>query len=111
MRILQYPIFCCLILFFTSCSDADQAGNDESQVKEIKLISDQAEKTMLLSALYEIGSYIPLETGDEVFVGEISKLMVVGDTIWILDNIVEQVLGFSDQGKLITVINQKGEGP
>ena len=111
MRILQYPIFCCLPLFFTSCSDSGQVDNDVSQVKEIKLVSDQADRTMPLSALYEIGSYIPLETGDEVFIGEISKLMVVHDTIWILDNIVEQVLGFSGEGKLITVINQKGEGP
>src|SRR5690606_19338565 len=60
--------------------------------------------------LYEIESYIPLETDDEVFIGEISKLMVVNDTIWILDNMVEQVMAFSGEGKLISVINQKGEG-
>ena len=111
MRTSHYFIFCCLPLFFTSCSDSGQVDNDVSQVKEIKLVSDQADRTMPLSALYEIESYIPLETGDEVFIGEISKLMVVHDTIWILDNIVEQVLGFSGEGKLITVINQKGEGP
>jgi len=94
-----------------SCSDSNQTRNDAPQVKEIKLKSDRADKTMLLSALYEIQSYIPLETGNEVFIGEISKLMVVHDTIWILDNMVEQVLAFTNTGKLITVINQKGEGP
>jgi hypothetical protein len=111
MRIFHYFNFCCLLLFLTSCSDPDQVENDVSQAKEIKLVSAKADKTMPLSALYEIESYIPLDTGDEVFIGEISKLMVVNDTIWVLDNIVEQVLGFSGEGKLITVINQKGEGP
>lgn len=111
MRILHYSLFCCLLLFLTSCSDSGQVDNDVSQVKEIKLISDQTDRTISLSALYEIESYIPLETGDEVFIGEISKLIVVHDTIWILDHIVEQVLGFSGEGKLITVINHKGEGP
>lgn len=75
------------------------------------LISDREDKTMPLSALYEIESYIPLETDDEVFIGEISKLMVVDDTIWILDNMLEQVLAFTSTGKLLTVIKQKGEGP
>ena len=112
MRNYYYFSFCCLLHFFlTSCSESSKTANDISPVKEIKLISSLTESTMPLSALYEIESYIPLDTGEEVFIGEIGKIMVVRDTIWILDPIVEQVLGFTADGKLVTVIAQKGEGP
>src|SRR5690606_733202 len=110
MRFLLYFNFCYLLIILTSCSESNQKRNDAPQIEEVMLISDREDKTMPLSALYEIESYIPLETDDEVFIGEISKLMVVNDTIWILDNMVEQVMAFSGEGKLISVINQKGEG-
>lgn len=94
-----------------SCYDTDQSEDGILDVKQIKLESETGDKTMPLSDLYDIESYIPLQTSDDMFVGEISKLMVVNDAIWILDNIVGQVLGFSEEGELMTVINQKGEGP
>ena len=115
MSILQsfYYFYITLIssLFFVSCSASNEVEDKLSEAKEIKLVSAKADKTMPLSELFEIEAYIPLETRDDVFIGEISQLIVANNTIWILDNMVEQVLGFSEEGKLITVINQKGEGP
>ena len=94
-----------------SCTGSEKKMGQLPDVKEISLVSANTNKTMPLSALYEIESYIPLDTGDSILIGEISKLMVKNDAFWILDKMSARILGFTDDGKLFTAIDRKGEGP
>lgn len=91
-----------------ACSGSDKIEIHSSDIREIQLVSANSNKTMPLSELFEIESYIPLETGDSTFIGEISRLLVLDDAIWIMDEISNQIMGFSDEGKLFTVIDEKG---
>lgn len=55
---------------------------------------------------------IKLETSDACLIGEISKVMMTGDRILILDRgITKRIFSFTRQGKFLKIIGKKGGGP
>ena len=54
---------------------------------------------------------IPLETTEESIIGEINKLEIVHDTLYILDEDQNMIFLFDKTGKYITRIDDVGRGP
>lgn len=107
-----YPFaFCVIWTINTSCADRKSTIEEPTNISEVSLKSENTNKTMPLSELYTIEQYIPLITGDSVFIGEISKLIIKNDNFWVLDRITSKIFGFSKEGKLFTLIDRVGEGP
>lgn len=107
-----YPFaFCVIWTINTSCADRKSTIEEPTNISEVNLKSENTNKTMPLSELYTIEQYIPLITGDSVFIGEISKLIIKNNNFWILDRITSKIFGFSKEGKLFTLIDREGEGP
>lgn len=92
-----------VLLFFTNCSDrnTDKLTIDFGDLKSVKsmdLISDY--------------SYVLLETSDNSLFGSISQIEVFDDKIYILDNRkTNSLYVFTMEGKYVTSIKSKGDGP
>ena len=60
---------------------------------------------------YPSVSYIPLETGKNFLISKISQLYVTVEDIFILDELQNQLMRFSAEGKFENMIGRKGKGP
>ena len=102
MRI--FYLLCLLFLCFCHYSKAQNSFYNISLEKEI----EKTEK----AGLKEIGSainYIPLETSDECLLKDIIKVAVTDSHIAVWD--WDKVLLFDNNGRFITEIGKKGQGP
>jgi hypothetical protein len=55
--------------------------------------------------------YIPLETTDSSLVGEIEKMIVWNDSLYIWDRMTESIFCFNSKGKFLFKIHKHGPGP
>lgn len=56
----------------------------------------------------ELSHYIPLETKQDVLIGNINKLQIINSNIYILDNTTQSVYIFDKNGKYINKISKQG---
>ena len=99
-----------LILVLAGC----QSGNKESgQTKELPVIDiskKYPEKTFILQDIADI-EYIPLETTDEVLLGEYSVIFHVSDKyILVYEKFRGDIFVFNRNGKAIASFNRTGQG-
>jgi hypothetical protein len=59
----------------------------------------------------EIEKVIPLESNTNAFIGNLSKGVIIGDTIFIQDNRNRVLKIFNDDGKFLSQVGSKGKGP
>ena len=64
-----------------------------------------------LEDIFDTLHYINLETADDFIVGEISKIDILKDTIYILDRKTKSIYTFTINGKKVRRIGQIGNGP
>lgn len=99
---------CCItiLIFFISC----QNKNIDKETCQINVETVLA-KNLLLSEFISDINYLPLESTNSIFIGNIKKVIFNSDNIFILDSEVNKILIFSNTGKFINQIIQTGRGP
>ena len=95
------------LLVLSSCGKSNSNSSDGVVTIEI---GSPDKKEVKLSSLVDSVSYIPLETKNDLLIGQLAKLVVSDDYIYILDEF-SSVFCFNRQGKFIRKIGNKGVGP
>ncbi len=103
MKRINY-IFILLVLTLASCGDKQQSDFDILSYKD---------RPIGYSDIIDTLSYrfIPLETTDASIIGEIGKVEIVDDKVFVLDNFSKNIYRFDLEGKFIGQIGGRGQGP
>lgn len=100
--VFDWLIFSCVM--FSACSLS--TISEETSLT----IDSTIEEELFLSKIYEDIKYMSLDR--EEVVGEISKLIITSNNIFVLDREIEQkVYCYDREGKLIMSIDEQGRGP
>lgn len=97
------------ILIIAGCKHHDQY-NDQVKVNNSTTVRIKYLESLSFLQVEDTSS-IPLETKNESLIGEISKIIFNGDSIYILDaRYSKKIFCFSDKGKFLFSFGQVGEG-
>ena len=95
-----------LVLFASSCGDANQKTSD---IPQIDVRTSYPEKEICLQDVADV-SYIPLDSKDDIlFRGHVRSFSDKG--IVILDDQNHALLFFNKHGKFLNAISRRGQGP
>lgn len=99
-----------LLSLFFSCTQSNNPINSPETIN-IDLESAQNEKGIVdFQSRFEI-RLISLETTSESLVGEIRRLIVSGNNIFVTDDTQNAIFHFDNKGKFIKKIDRHGRGP
>ena len=108
MRFFLLPI---LPVVFLSCHANDQSistGNCHGDCNQIKV---EISEELLFSDIVDSTYYVKLETNKNCLIGEVSKVIRYGDTLFVLDRMkAEALLAFHLNGKFLFKVGSKGRG-
>lgn len=107
MRSRIIPLFLFLMLFF-SCR---QKANKQDML-ETFVIEEFGEKELRIDEFFSGMSLLPLQLDTNQFIGKAKDVCIVGDTIFLLDEMTASIYTFDRKdGKCIAVICTRGNGP
>ena len=95
-----------VVIYCVSCST-----KDENHPETIQLSIDDFEDKVLFSDYFKLSEIIYLETSDKSLIGEIDKIMVIDNNIYILDGTTNSLLSFNREGDFLYKIDKQGKGP
>jgi hypothetical protein len=95
-----------ILLLLISCSDKRQVDLETQITVDYNSLSD-----VKLSGYVEDVSVVKLETTDDCIIGNIAKIQLYGDRIYILDNLSNVIYVFDKSGTFISCLNRRGIGP
>jgi hypothetical protein len=98
------------LLILGGCQQHKCKGIDDFSIN-IKVGSENYQKEIVYSSLFDSVKYVKLEMSNESLIGIIAKIRVAEDRIFILDQRLRTLLAFSDTGKFLWKINKIGNGP
>lgn len=101
--------FYLVIMLMIGCDASHTIKQGESHIT--LNISPQKDDSFLLSSFIDSIAFIKLETNEIEIVGNISKVQLFGDTIYILDRDRNAILLYNINGSYITKIQNVGRGP
>jgi hypothetical protein len=121
MKYIAQLLFCTLI--FIDCTNKGKIERERLELSNIPRMNSEAyslqeintkksEKidTDELLAMTKSIDYIQLDSDEPI--GEITKMIVTKENIYILDSFVsQQIFAFNKEGKLLFRIHNKGQGP
>lgn len=107
----KYTFYIIAILFvFQACSKPKPISRQGLKYVDIQV--DVYSERIISESQIKDNYIVKLETNDECLIGDIRKLSVENDRIFILDSDVSQKLFvFNKTGKYLFSIGQKGQGP
>lgn len=93
--------------------DLDIIPVDYSSVKKIVIPENYFLKELKLEGqkIIDTAWHVPLETTPKSLIGQILKIEIHGDKIFILEKTRSRLLVFSNKGKFLNQIGTKGRGP
>lgn len=117
--ISRFSILIVLLLMFSMCQNKKDnsssfiSGTSKSNgLIEINIDKIGKDTPILFSSVFKGFKLVPLETRTECLIGRISKLEIIGDTLYILDsNIAKSLFLFNREGGFIRKIGKIGKGP
>ncbi|MDD3437519.1 MAG: 6-bladed beta-propeller [Candidatus Gastranaerophilales bacterium] len=100
--------FLFVISFFCSCVNKERTKHrpDFSSVRKIDISADISKDE--IQGVIELDSYVPLS--NEALIGEIKRVIIYNDLLYILDN-EPKIVCFNMKGEVIFMIDCKGGGP
>ena len=100
-----------LIIIISSCSskESNEVANVGQHVIKIDDLTDVS--NLSFSKVVDSVFYLPLETSEEVLMGQIESLQVVDERIFVSDITSKSLFSFDMDGRLITKYSAVGEGP
>lgn len=102
---MKYIISFLILSCFFSCT-----GGKKQDISALHVV--EATGSVKITDLFEDFEYIPLETTDESFFGNINKLMVYNDQFYVLDRtITKKIYVFNSDGTFSHAIGTVGGGP
>lgn len=102
--LLKYLIF---LIVLTGCGDKKQQTSTEITIEMDKVIAIDCDSVTIKKL-----KYIPLEINSDVLIGQIDKMLVRNDRIFVADyHGSKSLFVFDMQGKFIFKINSFGRGP
>lgn len=110
MKAIIYTMIICYVIVSAGCKNK----KEEEVFKDYPTIKlDLSNEPVFIKPDSLLGEkvIIPLETTDESIIGEINKLEIVHDTLYILDDDQDMIFLFDKTGKYITRIADIGRGP
>ena len=84
---------------------------DETGKAVVVKIAQPTENEIKLSLIADSLVYIPLETQNDLLIGQITKLSVSDNYLYVLDEITSNVFCFTHDGKFVRKIGNRGVGP
>lgn len=84
---------------------------DETGKAVVVKIAQPTENEIKLSLIADSLVYIPLETQNDLLIGQITKLSVSDNYLCVLDEITSNVFCFTHDGKFVRKIGSRGVGP
>lgn len=106
-KVLELLILLFLIIL-TSCHPSSK--NNQNNGTSINL-SNPVHKTLNMSTFVSDIQYIPLETTDENFIGNVNQLLIADDKIIVVDQKTASIFFFDRKGKYLYKIANQGVGP
>lgn len=106
-RHIIYSVF--FVTFLLSCKHS--TTSKEEKGKEILFHQENLKTNWLFSELFDTVEFVPLETREACLIKKITKLQVIKDRIYVLDQGTHAVYVFNKQGKYLWKINSIGRGP
>ena len=107
-------LFVSLLLLSVSCSDRNTSGEGENSVTTIAVTDFETDYCRLSEYVEEV-SLIPLEFTDECILGEIDKVVLTEQNIFIMERETQStrlgVYMFDRSGKFVRRIGSRGQGP
>ena len=110
MKAIIYTMIICYVIVSAGCKNK----KEKEVLKDYPTIKlDLSNEPVFIKPDSLLGEkvIIPLETTDESIIGEINKLEIVHDTLYILDDDQDMIFLFDKTGKYITRIADIGRGP
>lgn len=99
-----------LLVFLGACSPTPQTNKDDS-ITTITIDEPAREDKIILSDYFKSAQVVPLETSVDCLLGEIKKVDVNDEFIFVLDNKKHGVYCFTKEGKYLYRIGSLGNGP
>jgi hypothetical protein len=104
------------LLLFISCHKKVQIREviiDNSLFKTIVINPDDIDRKDIakISEIADSTIYIPLETHDDILIGNMKKVLVWNNKFYIWDSMTETVFCFGQNGEFIHKISNRGGGP
>ena len=101
-------IWVVFVLIICACSSSQKGM--ESSVNTVSIDISNCEE-LDFRKFFDSVKYVPLETNEDVLIGEITKMYLTNEHIIIFDQKTMKIFLFGIDGKFIRNIGKKGEGP
>lgn len=99
------------IILFSSCQKHNYFQFESDDLKKNLIQIDvPEEKTDLSNKIHKI-DFIPLESNTDFIIGNISKIIVYDQFIFVYDKITKSALCFNNQGNFLNKFSKEGRGP
>lgn len=97
----------CIILF-TCCKNA-QVGNSVNDLRTLTF--KEAAGALEDTAFFKSKVILPLETNDLALIGQIGRIYMANDTLFVLDKNFQSIIIYNKDGKYVNSIRNVGAGP
>ena len=103
-----FSYFLLFLFMFSSCE-----RNKKGVLEEAVVINTafNAPNEIKLSSLVDSITYIPLETKDDLLIGQVTKMIVSDKFIYVFDEMSSSLYCFNLSGKFVRKIGNRGVGP
>lgn len=99
-----------ILILISGCSSGDKRDKQTAQ-NVITLSDSEIDKQYKASDIFADITLIPLETTDESIIGTVNKMAIIDSVIYVLDKKSKSILLFDMQGRFISKIGKRGNGP
>lgn len=100
-----------LCFFLFACTNNNRKKEAPGMSSDYTVINIENPVALSIDELFEIQDIIKLEVTDESVMGSISVMHIMDDKLYIYSRSQNTIYIFSDQGKYINKIFDKGQGP
>ena len=102
------PIVLSCIFLLSACEEQDKSVN--KNITEIQIDSEKSNRIDILQVVEDV-HFTPLETGDNCLIGNVRGMKTDENSFYIMDYGDNAVKMFSKDGKFVSEIGHKGQGP
>ncbi|MDR1371794.1 MAG: 6-bladed beta-propeller [Dysgonamonadaceae bacterium] len=106
---IQFVIISVLILLVVSCNKNKTSQPVDASITVIKSLNSQEELSVIPPSFDQV-TIVPLETNDDVLVGDIEQIQV-NDSLIFVSDWNRKLFVFDKQGRFRNMIGSRGNGP
>jgi len=100
-------LFGCIVFIFSGCVSVGSINDSNA----IKAELDSKMTSLIDTTLFKSRKIVVLETVNQSLINSVTRILTYKDTLFIFDKRNQKVFVFKDNGKFISTIERKGQGP